>query len=297
MSRLLLIGAGLVAAFGLWLALGGAAWIGEAAIEGQRAAQESLAGAIRRLRAGEPGALAGLMGLCFAYGFFHAAGPGHGKVLIGGYGVARQISLPRLAGLALAASLAQAATAIAFVFGALWVLGLTRVEVQDAADGWLNQLSYALIGAIGLWLMLRGAVRLAGWLGGAAKPEVCGSCGHAHGSTIEDAARVTTLREAVSVVAAVAVRPCTGALFLLVLTWQLGIAGAGVLGTVAMALGTASVGLSVAVAAVTLRAGAVARLTALAGSEAARTRILGGVEAAAGALIVAFTLPLILASF
>lgn len=278
------------------MALGGASWLGAQAVEGQRLAQDALAGAIRRLRAGEPGAIASLMGICFAYGFFHAAGPGHGKVLIGGYGVARNVPLGRLAGLALASSLAQAATAVALVYGALMVLGWGRSDLQGAADGWLNQLSYAAIAGIGLWLMVRGLVRLHRQFGGPEpKAAVCTQCGHAHGPSIEDAANTTTLREALSIVAAVAVRPCTGALFLLVLTWQLNVAAAGIAGTIAIAIGTASVGLVVAVGAVTLRAGAITRLADLAGGQAG-ARVLAGVEAAAGAAIVAITLPIVLAA-
>ena len=64
----------------LWLsgafdALSG--WIGAA----QRATQDRLAAAVRALRAGEPGAVAGLLAVCFGYGVLHAAGPGHGARL------------------------------------------------------------------------------------------------------------------------------------------------------------------------------------------------------------------------
>ena len=122
----------------------------------QRAAQERLAGAIRALRGGEPGALVAFWGLCLAYGVLHAAGPGHGKLVIGGYGVARRVPVGRLAGLAVAASLAQAAVAVALVYAVVAVLGLTRVTVEGTAERWMTPVGHAMIAGLGLWLVWRG---------------------------------------------------------------------------------------------------------------------------------------------
>ena len=244
----------LMAAVALWLwALGGADQIMRFATDMQRDVQNAMAASLRGLRAGEAGALATLWGLCFAYGFVHAAGPGHGKLVIGGYGAGSRVTAHRLAGLALGASLAQAATASILVYFAALVLGWGRGQMTGLADDVLAPLSYALIGGVGLWLLVRGLRHLKPQHSHVGDGEICGSCGHAHGPTVAQAQAVTSWRDALFVIGAIAVRPCTGALFLLILTWRFGIDYAGIIGVFVMGLGTASITILVAVASVGLR--------------------------------------------
>lgn len=253
------------------LALVGVLWL-SGALDGlggwlqslQRSAQERLAGAIRALRGGDAGALAGFWAVCFLYGVLHAAGPGHGKLLIGGYGVARRVPMGPLAGLALASSLAQAAVAVALVYAVVAALGLTRLAVEGAAERLMAPISHAMIAGLGLWLVWRGVTGL--------RRRVVedhdhdhhhdqgAECGHAHGPTLEEVSRLTGWRDALALVAGIAMRPCSGALFVLVLTWQLGIAAAGVIGAIVMGLGTALVTVAVALLAVWAREGALASL-------------------------------------
>ncbi len=65
--------------------------------------------------------------------------------------------------------------------------------------------------------------------------------------------KATTLRESLVLIASIAVRPCTGALFVLIITWQMGIAALGVGGAIAMALGTAVITIAVGMGASVLR--------------------------------------------
>lgn len=298
----MLAGLALVAAVGLlWLtgALEGlAGWLQGA----QRAAQERLAGAIRALRGGEPGALMAFWTVCFGYGVLHAAGPGHGKLVIGGYGIARRVPVGRLAGLAVAASLAQAAVAVALVYSVVAVLGLARGAVEGAAEDWLTPAGHAMIAGLGLWLVWRG---LRGMWGASEQDHALGNehdhdhghvhghvhgpeCGHAHGPSIEEVARLTGWRDAVLLVGGIAVRPCTGALFVLVLTWQLGIATAGVAGAFVMGIGTALVTVGVALMAVWAREGALVGL-----GIGRLQRALPAVELTLGALIAVAALGLL----
>lgn len=283
------------AAVGLWLS-GGDRLVTAWALDGQREAQGAMAGALRRLRAGEGAAVASLMAVCFGYGFFHAAGPGHGKLLIGGYGAAREVGAVRLSAVALASSLAQGFTAIVLVGTGVWLVGWGREQMTRMADEVFAPLSFAAIALVGLWLVWRGArglwrlQRAAGHGHGQAgnghghvhthshdydenhdhdyghhhdhdhsgDGETCSTCGHSHGPSPEQVARATGPKEIAALIAAVAIRPCTGALFVLILTAQMEVFWAGVLGTLAMAVGTASVTITVAVAAVSLRRSALA---------------------------------------
>lgn len=248
----------------------------------QRATQDRLAGAIRALRAGEPGALLAFWSLCLGYGVLHASGPGHGKLVIGGYGLARRVPVARLAGLALAASLAQAVTAIAVVYATLAVLGLTRAAAEDAANRWMTPVGHAMIASLGLWLVWRGLRGLGRQVTGdrtMAGPQAPDDedhhhdhhhdhddhrhdahCTHAHGPTLSEVEAVGGWRDAAALVAGIALRPCSGALFILIITFQLGIALAGVVGALVMGLGTALITVSAALMAVWAREGALSGL-------------------------------------
>ena len=253
----------------------------------QRNFQNGIARTLRALRGGDTGAFALLMTSCFAYGFFHAIGPGHGKLLVGGYGLARSVPMLRLSMIALLSSLGQAVTAIVLAYGGLWLLGVTRERMVGAAEDLLAPLSYALIALIGLWLVWRGIARLLRAQvthdhSHEGRGHSCDTCGHRHGPSIEEAETATSLREALLLIGGIAVRPCTGALFVLIITWQMGIPIAGIAGAFAMALGTASVTVAVGIAATGFRGGVMRSLA----NASALTWVMPMLEIAAGLVLV-----------
>ena len=275
----------LIAAGGLllWLfGLGGMDLISHWAALQQREAQTALAAGLRAVRAGEPGAWITLMGVCASYGFFHAAGPGHGKLLIGGYGAAARVTALRLSTLAVISSLAQALTAIMLVGAGALVLGWSRARMTDTAEQVLAPASYGAIAMVGVWLAWRGLRRVRSVRAAApvAEDGTCHSCGHVHGPSVEQVASLTSWWDAVVIVVSVAMRPCTGAVFLLILCFGLGIPLAGIIGAMVMGLGTASVTVLVAILAVGTRRSALAGWS---GSGAVRAIAL--IEIVAGAVI------------
>ena len=315
MRRLVLIASLLAGALLLTVwATGGFDALSRWAAEFQRDFQNAMARSLRALRAGEPGAVTALLSASFAYGFVHAAGPGHGKVVIGGYGLTRRVPWARLTTLAFASSLAQGITAIVLVGAGVLIFGLTRESMTSLAEDLFAPVSYGAILALGLWLAWRGLRSLRRMPATAHDHHhhhdhdhdhnhdhdhhhddegVCATCGHAHGPTLAQTEAATTLREQIAIVAAIAARPCTGALFLLILTWRFGIFGLGVLGTLSMALGTASVTILVALAATGLRGGA---LWGLADRPTARLAA-PVLELTAGLIVAALAFGLLLRSF
>ncbi|KPP84735.1 MAG: ABC-type uncharacterized transport system, permease component [Rhodobacteraceae bacterium HLUCCO07] len=283
------LGAGLL--FWLW-GFGGMDRVAAWAAEGQRDAQNAMAMTLRRLRGGDAAAWGGLLGLCFAYGFFHAAGPGHGKILIGGYGLGRRVPVGRLVGLAMASSLAQALSAVVLVYAGVFAFAWGRERMVGIAEDMLQPLSYAAIALVGLWLVGRGARRFWRAVRGHVphgNADECG-CGHRHGPTAEEAREVRSLRDAAVLVASVGIRPCSGAVILLILGHLMGIDLAGIAGALVMALGTASVTMAVAVLAVSMREGALGQV--MSGPGVARWAAV--IEVMAGGMIAVVAVQLVL---
>lgn len=224
----------------------------------------------------------------FLYGVFHAAGPGHGKVVIGSYMLANERQMRRGIGLSFASGLLQAFVAVALVGVAAVVLQLST-SAMDIAVLWIERGAYALMALLGLWLVAR---KLFGWghhhhevvqpapaanarahvlladrgqafrfqpataAAGSGGPDAYGRSpdhahyGHDHGDDDHGHSHhhhhVVTAdqtggdwREQLGVVLSAGLRPCNGALVVLVFALSQGVFLAGVVATFLMGLGTA----------------------------------------------------------
>ena len=209
----------------------------------------SMSGALRQIKTNNPSTAAlTLMLLSFGYGIFHAAGPGHGKTVISAWLLATENELRRGIAIAFLSSIIQAIVAIALVSVLLLVVASAGSTARDVA-GFLESASYAMIGAMGLYLI---------WT--ALRPHLQSShhhshhhdhghhdhhdhvldehCGHAHAPEAKQVKGEWSLTKAFSLAFAVGIRPCTGAILVLILATALGIYWAGVTSTLVMAIGT-----------------------------------------------------------
>lgn len=181
-----------------------------------------------------------LITLSFGYGVFHAAGPGHGKAVISSYLFANDEAVKRGLVLSGAFALVQALSAIALVAVLAAALNVTA-QTMDASTLMLERLSNFMVMAVGAWLLWRkgralwGLIAARFGLPGASFHVHDVNCGHLALPTDSDSAKRNNMRA----ILAAGLRPCTGAIIVLVFAWRQGIFGAGILATFAMGLGTA----------------------------------------------------------
>jgi hypothetical protein len=107
----------------------------------------SLHGALRGMRDEGSGAWM-LVALSFAYGVFHAAGPGHGKAVISSYMLANEVALRRGVLLSFLSAMLQAVTAIVVMTAVFFLLRGTAFSMADTTR-FLEIASYALVTAFG----------------------------------------------------------------------------------------------------------------------------------------------------
>jgi len=187
--------------------------------QAQREINATLSREMRAVRQGSPGAALAVVGVAFLYGILHAAGPGHGKLIVSSFFLARDTRLLTglLAGVLF--SLLQAVSSIALVAVLALALEWGGFEVLGQSVR-LELVSYGLIVAVGLYLTAS-ALR----------------DGHHHGqSEGRPARRPSSLW---SVVTAAGLTPCASAIIILLFAWANHVFALGIGATLVMALGMA----------------------------------------------------------
>lgn len=206
--------------------------------EQQQGFYGSMSGALRQIKTGAPLAAAlTLMTLSFGYGVFHAAGPGHGKAVISAWLLATENELRRGVLIALMSAIIQALTAILIVSVLLLVVASVGASARNVA-GFLESGSYGLIGAMGLYLIWTALRPHAHKHDDGHAHHHDESCNHAHVPEAKQVKGDWSLTKAFSLSFAVGIRPCTGAILVLVFANALGLYWAGIASTFAMAVGT-----------------------------------------------------------
>jgi len=272
-----------------------------------------LSGLIRAAKA-DGNAAYTLLGVSFLYGIFHAAGPGHGKAVISSYLVANDETWRRGIVLSFASAILQACTAIVTVGIAAAMLGATAKAMGNTVRV-IEIVSYALILLIGLrllWVKGRAFLRLLrskayahhthehghhqahahdhdyhhyGHGHGHEHEDEASAWGHAHAPEPQELTGRHWLRRGLSAIVAVGLRPCSGAIIVLVFALAQGLFWIGVASTFVMGLGTA---ITVAVIA-TLAVGARGLAGKLAKAKpGVGMLLLRGLETAAALVIVIF---------
>lgn len=261
------------------------AWLGRI----QRNLHRALTGAVADAEdIGSIQAFLALGSVSFLYGVFHAAGPGHGKVLISSFLVAKGAQVRTGILLSFAAAVVNALSAILLVGILAAVFEMGRAQVQLATKT-LEAMSYGAIALIGLWL-LYGILRD----GGHRHDHHHGHDHHGHdhhghdhhGHAHLDPAAMPAKagwREYAAIAIATGIRPCSGGVLVLLFALAQGMMLVGIASVFAMSLGT---GITVAaIATLTLLSRSAAlRLAGSGGGWGAR---LGRLIAATAALFVA----------
>ena len=285
-----------------------------------------------------------LLAISFAYGIFHAAGPGHGKAVISSYLVANRETARRGIALAFVSAMLQSLVAVLIVAIGAWLLNITA-KTMCGAEKVIAIASYGLIAAFGarlVWtkganfiraLQVHPPVPALALASVSASHSHAGHdhtghdhaghdhtghdhvhhqhshfdahhdhshddhghdhddhvhdehCGHSHGPMPSELAGPGGWRRGLGAIFAVGLRPCSGAILVLVFALAQGLFWAGIAATFAMGIGTAITVATIAVLAVS--AGGIARRLSGA-SDGSGALIMRGIEFAAAGLVLLF---------
>lgn len=268
----------------------------------QRSLHEALVAALKLLK--NEGGIAATWSLVlgsFLYGIFHAAGPGHGKAVLTTYLLTHPHRLSQGVGIAALGALCQGVVAILLVYGLIYLADWLPRETNVAVT-WSERFSYLLITVIGALLILRITRKVFGRFFIATPVQTShdhdheqnSDCGHTHVPDETQLQRINGFFSLFGVVFAIGLRPCTGAVLVLVFAKAIGIPWAGAGGVLAMSAGTSIAVAALAFLAVKFRHKAVSMT---ANGNPLWQIAAYGVALAGGGLLIALGISLLSASF
>jgi ABC-type nickel/cobalt efflux system permease component RcnA len=205
-------------------------------IDAQRTIREVLAEAVERSTSGGTGVPA-LLSLAFAYGLLHALGPGHRKMALAAYFVARPARPLRGVTAGASVALLHAAAAVLIIYGLYFLFKRTVTTTFSSVSAILELASYAAITLLGLFLLF---LALRGTLRTRKSATVEGS-----GEKRENEKQTLT-----AIILGSGVVPCPGTALILIFCLSQNLPWIGALAALAMSLGMAVVTISVSLAAI-----------------------------------------------
>ncbi|POT60065.1 nickel transporter [Citrobacter amalonaticus] len=236
----------------LLLAVAGGIWLWHAwpqvmvqSILWQREVNQQMSALLKAVAANPAQAGGTLLLFSFIYGVLHALGPGHGKVVITTWLATHPSKLKSSIGLTLASSLLQGLVAIVLVVVVLTILQLPARQLH-LSSFWLEKGSYALVGVLGVLLCWRAVKKLRVLL---RRPKFtaftpqhihhanCG-CGHQHLPNPEQLQSGDDWRARLMIILSMGMRPCSGAIMVLLFSKVVGVFSWGMASALAMAAGT-----------------------------------------------------------
>jgi len=161
----------------------------------------------------------------FIYGMVHALGPGHGKTVTFSYFLSERAEVKKGIMVGTVIGFLHAGSALILVLVLYFIIQQSFLRPIEDLSRIIKLISYALITAIGLFLLLKATIAL--WR----KEKNAGK------STYENS---VTTKSIIPFAIAVGIIPCTGAVIVLLFSISMGILGIGIISTLCMALGMAT---------------------------------------------------------
>jgi nickel/cobalt exporter len=206
------------------------------------------------------------VGFSFLYGMLHSLGPGHGKVIVSTYLATHPTKVKASLVITVVSALFQAVVAITLVTVLVWGFSASMRMVNEKAMLFVSA-SFGLVALLGGLICYKAIKAIIRSLRTKKSPTIifssfapanqgmrvgfqaqsshvhhadstCG-CGHNHVAEADAINHASTWREYAAIIASIGIRPCTGAIMVLLFANVVGLYWMGVVSAVLMAIGTA----------------------------------------------------------